>query len=271
MKYSIITVNYNNSEGLRQTIESVICQTYHDYEFIVIDGGSTDESVNILKEYNNYISYWVSEKDNGIYHAMNKGILQSHGEYLNFMNSGDYFYNNNVLSDTVTYLNDDIVHGKLFDKSRNRFPYLISKIPTMGYFYESSLQHQSCFFRRSLFQDTLYDEHYRIVSDWKFFIQQIVFQNCSFSFMPVIVASFEGGGISVNKEFDEIHNAERADVLSSFLPPRVLADYERYAHKESPVLDLIPEFNRTYRLQKLIVATIKIIIRIYKLIHPHKK
>ncbi len=80
MKFSIITVNYNNKEGLRKTIESVISQTFRDFEFIVIDGGSDDGSLDVLKEYDSYITYWISEKDKGIYNAMNKGILKSTGE-----------------------------------------------------------------------------------------------------------------------------------------------------------------------------------------------
>lgn len=264
MTYSIITINYNNYEGLKRTIESVINQTYGEFEFIIIDGGSTDGSTNLLKDYRDRIDFSVSEKDNGIYHAMNKGILQSNGEYVIFLNSGDAFYNDNVLSDTVKYLTTDIVHGKLYDRSRSCFPYLISKTPTMRYFYESSLQHPSCFFRRSLFDNMLYDEHFRIVSDWKFFIQQIIFNNCSFSFMPVIVTSFEGEGVSVNKQFAALQNAERTEVLSSLFPPLVLADYERFAHKESPVLDLIPEFNKTLGLQNLIIICIKSLLKIYK-------
>ena len=91
MRYSIITVNYNNKEGLRKTIESVVCQTSRDYEFIVIDGGSKDGSADVLKEYDSQITYWVSEPDKGVYYAMNKGIIQAHGDYLNFMNSGDCY------------------------------------------------------------------------------------------------------------------------------------------------------------------------------------
>ena len=97
MKFSIITVNYNNKEGLRKTIESVIHQTFRDFEFIVIDGGSTDGSDDVLKEYDAQIDYWVSEPDGGIYQGMNKGIKKATGEYLNFMNSGDCFYASNIL------------------------------------------------------------------------------------------------------------------------------------------------------------------------------
>jgi len=113
MKYSIITVNFNNKEGLRQTIESVIHQTYRDFEFIVIDGGSTDGSVDVLKEYDSQIDYWVSEPDGGIYQGMNKGIKKASGEYLNFMNSGDCFYSSDVLEIVTSYQSGaDFIVGK---------------------------------------------------------------------------------------------------------------------------------------------------------------
>ena len=100
MKLSIITVNFNHREGLRNTINSVISQKdFDDYEFIVIDGGSTDGSKDVIMESANRITYWVSEKDGGIYNGMNKGIKVANGEYLIFMNSGDTFYNDHVLAD----------------------------------------------------------------------------------------------------------------------------------------------------------------------------
>ena len=91
-KISIITINYNNFEGLKKTIKSVINQTWKDYEYIVIDGGSNDGSVEYLKSLDNTINFWVSEADNGVYHAMNKGINKANGEYLLFLNSGDHFF-----------------------------------------------------------------------------------------------------------------------------------------------------------------------------------
>lgn len=261
MKYSIITINYNNCEGFKRTIESVIKQSYNDFEFIVIDGGSNDGSKELIKQYTNDISYWVSEPDNGIYHAMNKGIKVAHGEYFIFLNSGDYFYDENVLENTLPHLKADIVHGRMFEQNKSSFPYLINKSPTMAYLYESSMQHPSCFFRKELFNDSLYDETYKIVSDWKFFIEKIIFQNCSFEFMPVTVAVFEGGGISEAQK--ERNESERKDVLKKFFPPRVLQDYEHFKGKESPMLDLIPQFNHTYRLERFIIWVVKTILRIY--------
>ena len=97
MKLSIITVNFNDSEGLERTIRSVISQTFRDFEFIVIDGGSTDGSVNVIKKYENHINYWVSEHDGGIYAGMNKGLRQAKGEFVNFMNGGDSYHSPDVL------------------------------------------------------------------------------------------------------------------------------------------------------------------------------
>ena len=129
--FSIITINYNNKDGLLKTIESVLCQTYKDFEFIVIDGGSTDGSREIIEKYAGHIDYWVSEPDKGIYNAMNKGIKVAHGDYLNFMNSGDYFYNENVLNDTLAYLNDDIVSGRSVNEDFSERPFHVSSNNSM--------------------------------------------------------------------------------------------------------------------------------------------
>lgn len=110
MKFSIITINYNNAEGLRKTMASLFNQTYADYEFIVIDGGSNDGSVNFIQEREDRISFWCSEPDKGIYNAMNKGVFHARGEYLIFMNSGDIFHNQDALSKVAALqLTSDIV------------------------------------------------------------------------------------------------------------------------------------------------------------------
>lgn len=97
MKISVITVNYNNKKGLEATINSVISQKYLDFEFIIVDGNSNDGSKDIIYKKRNYITKWISEPDSGIYNAMNKGVKMSTGDYLIFMNSGDEFYDTQVL------------------------------------------------------------------------------------------------------------------------------------------------------------------------------
>ena len=113
MRYSIITINYNDKEGLSRTIKSVINQTSKNFEYIVIDGGSTDGSVDIIKQNIDYINYWVSEKDKGVYNAMNKGIAQAKGDYLVFMNAGDCFHTPDILELMCDY-QEDIICGKVF-------------------------------------------------------------------------------------------------------------------------------------------------------------
>lgn len=215
MKYSIITINFNNSCGLRHTIESIINQTFKDYEFIIIDGGSNDGSVDIIKEYQDHISFWVSEKDNGIYHAMNKGVKVSHGEYLLFINSGDMLYDMNVLENILPYLKADIVHGIAENINSPVSPLCLVKISNREEPFSPTLHHQACLFRKELFNNSLYDENYKIVSDWKFYIEQIMIHNCSFIFINVKVALCEGGGISETQNLLSIN--ERIDVVNEIV------------------------------------------------------
>ena len=131
-KVSIITVNYNNNEGLQKTFDSVFAQTYVDFDYLVIDGGSNDGSRELIESNKDKLAYWLSEKDRGIYDAMNKGIDNAKGEYLLFLNSGDYLYNKDVLREVAeSGLDADIVYGDIIwdtdgVQSENRFPDKIS-------------------------------------------------------------------------------------------------------------------------------------------------
>lgn len=112
MKISIITVCFNAVGVIEKTILSVISQTYNDVEYIIIDGGSTDGTLDIVKKYENYIAYWISEPDSGIYNAMNKGVKYATGLYCNFMNAGDFFINEKVLENIFTSnRNEDLISG----------------------------------------------------------------------------------------------------------------------------------------------------------------
>lgn len=261
MKYSIITINLNNQEGLRKTIESIVSQTYKDYEYIVIDGGSTDGSVEVIKEYENKINYWVSELDKGIYNAMNKGILQARGEYLNFMNSGDCFYHKEVLKSVLPYLNADIVTGKAYYD--NGIHGVYKEDVTMLDLFQSSLQHQASFIHRKLFEKRLYDENFRIISDWKFFVQSLIFDNCSFKNISVIVCQFEPGGISYCSK--DLVDEEEKTVFPQLFPPRVILDYIHFKKIDSPLSDLVAELKDSCGFLKLTRFFLTFIIRIRKL------
>ena len=120
-KLSIITINYNNFEGLNRTLKSVINQNLKNFEYIVIDGGSTDGSKELIEKYADKISYWVSEPDRGIYHAMNKGIVKASGEYLLFMNSGDLFYNNFILNEVIDDISKyDLIYFDILIRDGNK-------------------------------------------------------------------------------------------------------------------------------------------------------
>lgn len=262
MKYSIITVNYNNANGLIDTINSVISQTYHDYEFIIIDGGSTDNSKSIIEENQSQINYWVSELDNGIFNAMNKGILASKGDYLIFMNSGDCFYNETVLEESLQYLKSDFVIGGIKRKDDDStMNYELSDISMMT-FYKGAIPHQAVFHKRLLFQNSLYDETLKISSDWKFFFKKFIFDNATYNLMPVVVCSFDTTGISnTNTEWAA---KERDQIISESLPPRIIKDYERYQDKECEMLDLIPRFKYTRTINRIITGFAKLVLSLSK-------
>ena len=222
---SIITINYNNRVGLQKTIDSVITQSFRDFEWIVIDGGSTDGSKELIEQFSDYISYWVSEPDKGIYNAMNKGVKIAKGDYLQFLNSGDWFYDETSLERCVSHgFTKDIEYGDLFfvdnhgTRERSNYP----KDLTIRFFYKYSIGHNATFIRRELLQSELYDESYRIVSDWAFFLKQALNRR-SFEYLDEIVTCFGTDGISSNNE--EQVKQERQSVINSILPDMLIKDF----------------------------------------------
>lgn len=265
MKYSIITVNFNNKEGLRKTIESVIHQTFRDFEFIIIDGGSTDGSVDVLKEYDSQINYWVSEPDGGIYQGMNKGIKKATGEYLNFMNSGDCFYDEEVLQHVFDkQLACDMIVGKDYhynSQTQQGFSTILPPRISMLTFYIQTLPHQSTFFKRELFTDTLYDESLRIVADIKFYIQKICMEGCSIEQIDDIICKREPDGIS--KSYNERRIAEHMAVLKQTLPTGAIKDYQTLAMLDKATLYKLFHLIESPRTNKYLTYCIKILNRIY--------
>lgn len=258
MKLSIITVNYNDSKGLQRTIESVISQTFKDYEFIVIDGGSTDESVDVIKQYEQHIDYWVSEPDGGIYPGMNKGLRLAKGEYVNFMNGGDCYHSSDVLEKIFSLDTDaDIITG---NHAENGLRNVGQEGVTMLVLYKWAVDHQASFIRRELALRHPYDEKYRIVSDWKFFIEALVFDNCSFYYTDTIVVDVDMDGIS-NTNF-ELDRTEREQVLKEFLPPRILEDYKLLASIHPDLLKIAPRISKSQTILNAIMRIAKQLLKI---------
>lgn len=230
MKLSIITVNLNNKSGLQSTIESIAKQTFQEFEYIVIDGLSEDGSKSILESQPN-IHKWISEKDSGVYDAMNKGISMANGEYLLFLNSGDFLNTEHTLEDIVPYLlNTDIIYGDLiFDDQKHPHVYHYPDKLTVEFLFEASLGHPATFIRRDLFkQFGNYDTNYKIISDWVFFLRCILKESATTKHINQIISVFDTNGMSSDPNNSNKVTNERIHFLSNEFP----LFYEEYlTHK----------------------------------------
>ncbi len=225
-KFSIITINFNNKEGLRKTLDSVVCQTFTDYELIVIDGGSTDGGAALLEEYGKYITFGVSEPDKGVYNAQNKGVQHASGEYCIFMNSGDLFHSNDVLECVAKELKDgvDIAVGNTYfykNESENRYAYAPEYITLWRVYI--GINHQSAFIKRQLLLDNPYDETLKICADWKFWLQELVKNERSYQHLNIIVAQYDLNGVSYN---ENTRLAEEHSVMQQLFPQAIVREYE---------------------------------------------
>lgn len=257
MKLSIITINRNNAEGLERTLNSVLTQTYGEFEYIIVDGASTDSSVDVIKEYVRKVErgesrvksvVWVSEPDGGIYNAMNKGIRKAKGEYTLMLNSGDYLLDEHVIEQILPELDGtDIVQGNVISTidgknvvKRGYGKSDISFIDAMS----GQFLHQASFCRRVLFDKYGYfDESYRINGDTVFYAKCLGFGNASFKYVAQNIAYFDMTGISANpdKKWETIRREED----------------ERYSHMFT---------ERMWRMQFVEAKKIKL----YDKLHAHK-
>lgn len=226
MKLSIITINLNNHDGLQKTIDSVVAQTFKDFEWIVIDGGSTDGSKELIEQYADHFAYWVSEPDKGIYNAMNKGIRMAKGDYLQFLNSGDWLVDEKTLercfvhnfSADIAYGNLDLVYSKEKEE-RVVFPERI----TLRFLYHESLGHGASFIKRVLFEHEQYEENLKIVSDWSFYVKMMM-ENRRFEYIDEVVICFDMNGISMTNE--TLGKQEREQVIAQLFPKMLVKDYK---------------------------------------------
>lgn len=224
IKLSIVTINLNNLEGLKKTMESVFTQICRDFEYIVIDGASTDGSAEYIREHSDRLTYWVSEMDTGIYNAMNNGVRAANGEYVLMLNSGDYLVDESVISKVIPELDGtDIVQGNaIIEKGGNHYihrGYGHSEITFLEAVH-SDLPHQALFARKSLFETNGYfDESYRIISDTIFLVKNLAFGNTTFKYVDLNVAFFVPDGISQNQSeaLDKEHQRMHKELMSDRL------------------------------------------------------
>ena len=325
MKLSIITITYNNAEGLYRTIQSVQSQTFRDFEHIIVDGGSTDESAEIIRQYadseairpegykatrqekngkaddilpnrpiasspNRHEICWISEPDKGIYNAMNKGIeialgkrivnsfnrselvedknkgiKMAKGEYLLFLNSGDYLVDADTLENVFEDANDvDIIYGDRInvyeDGSQKKVNYFPDKI-TGSFMYHSMISHQASFIKSDLFvKYGLYREDLKYASDWEFFLKTFLLYNCTYQHIHQYVVYFDCLGISSvannNKEMWEERKRVFAETLPAFADDYMLMEYYQ---------EILRGYDkRANQLGKMIVKPIKRLLKILK-------
>ena len=256
---SIITVNYNNSIGLERTIQSIIPQTFKDFEYLVIDGASNDGSLEVIKKNKTAIHFSISEPDTGIYNAMNKGIKAAKGEYLLFLNSDDVLNGTTALADFIGHKNfgGDIIYGDYqFENGEKIFPDQLTPL----FFVRTSLPHQSTLYKRNVF-DTMgfYDEHYTIVADRAFYIKCFLSDQFVFKHIPYSLSIYDLFGISNNP----IHTEKQASENEVMFQELYGVFYEDY----KKMLLLQSQLNQAKRetaagILKRIINKIKKICRI---------
>ena len=232
-KLSVITINYNNADGLKKTLDSVISQTsigdYYSFEHIIVDGASTDGSKEIIEkalentDYAKHVSFWCSEKDGGIYSAMNKGVSHATGEYCLILNSGDILYDNDVIKNAVPLLDGtDVISGilkgdnflKIPDESFTFFSYMRSFIP-----------HGSTFVKTEVCKAHPYSEDYKIISDCVFFYE-ILEAGATYKTIPVTIEYFDMTGISTQRP--PVQDEELKRFYKKIVPNLAWEDWEMY-------------------------------------------
>lgn len=249
MILSIVTINRNNAAGLAKTLNSVVSQNQKNFEHIIIDGASTDNSVSVIKEYvtnsQNQVR-WISEPDDGIYNAMNKGIRMAEGEYIQILNSGDILASDDVVEKMLAEL------GRLNSILESKLPILYGnmikdfgsgkmKRDTCGYdnytpesflyFYRGTLNHDCAYIRRDLFEKYgYYSEEMKICSDWEWYVRTIALGGEKVYYTDVDVTIFDMFGVSEsNGKNKEIIKTERRKYLETIMLPSVLRDYDMYS------------------------------------------
>lgn len=203
---TVVTVVYNGAESLEDTIISVIEQGYDNVEYIIVDGGSTDGTLNIIKQYEHVIDYWISEPDKGIYDAMNKGIDLGAGKWINFMNAGDYFFDADVLLKIFDSASDfngfDVIYGDHEVKYPNK-KRIVKAGDVRGLWKGSQFCHQSSFVRLAFHKNKKFNLNRKIAADFEFFYMSMR-AGSGMIYLPIIFSKVSSGGVSDVKRLESI-------------------------------------------------------------------
>lgn len=263
-KISIITVVYNDGQYISRTIESVISQSYKNIDYVIIDGGSTDSTIEKINKYRNEIDVFVSEKDRGIYDAMNKGIQLCSGEWLLFLNSGDFFHSRDILTSLSKYIeqnNSDIIYGDFKVLSESvKFSFVNKATDVNRIKKDMIFSHQACLIKKSLHQKFNYDLKYKICADYDFLLKSYL-NGAKFYKVSEVMATVSNGGLSdmnrinVFKERLKIKNTLAPSLINYFYFLKSIA----YLSFVELIKKLIPNsiFEKFYKLKYKLKELIK--------------
>lgn len=228
-RLSVITVVYNGIDKIEKTINSVLNQTYQQIEYIIIDGSSTDGTIEVIKKYADKITYWISEPDKGIYDAMNKGIVKCTGDWIHFRNCGDYFHQNDTIESVFSITIDssvDIIYGdcRVFDS----FGYCDKKPAILSKSHKEAMPvfHPSSFIRTTLHKKKLFNTKFKLSADYNFFFQCLEL-GAVFEYRPIIIALFDiGDGASVRNRKCGLEENFKLRGLGDSLKAKIAFNFE---------------------------------------------
>lgn len=249
-KISIITVCYNEEKEIGKTCESVVSQTFKDYEWIVVDGKSSDGTLGILNAFEDYISILKSEGDDGVYDAMNKGIEIANGEYVLFLNGGDSFFSEDVLEKVFSNdsFKEDVLYGDccLINSNGSKKILNFSKKIKKSYFINGNINHQSAFIRKKVFgKYGNYDKKYRILADFEKWLN-LISKGVAFRKIPVVVSNYKAfDGLSSQEKTRELVKQEKEEIIKKYFKPYEIFFY-RYAEKLHFIIFSPKKFIRKY-------------------------
>ncbi|MBD5632817.1 MAG: glycosyltransferase [Clostridia bacterium] len=254
-KISIITITYNCKDVIEKTIQSVIHQDYDNKEYIIIDGGSNDGTVDIIKKYESQVDCWVSEKDNGIYDAMNKGILKTTGKWINFMNAGDTFYDHSVLSSVAEIIDSNytIAYGQIM-KIYNRFKFIAYGQPiNLNKLKDKCrLPHQGMFTNAEYHKKHLFDISYKSAADYKFYYDAFFNDKCEFQYLPMLIANYDSeSGMSKDSHIGTLESYEiQGRNLSENQIRKIILKYQIINFFKRHLPENIKTWTRKYKFSK---------------------
>lgn len=247
-RYSIIVVTYNNADGLRRTLDSIRMLNYEEKEVIVIDGASTDGSLNILADNKDIVTTAISEPDKGIYHAMNKGIRLVTGDYVVFMDASDIFADFGVLSLISKYEGDIILGEDIYGGHRRK----LKESSTLYDLLSNGIYHQAVYYRREVLQKYGFDESYQLIADLKSVVEPLVRDRITITCVNEPLAICESGGLSKQRWRDTVKENRR--LIDEVVDPLYRDDYQKLARINNTILDdfiVLSYFQKLFPLVRL--------------------